>query len=51
MKEADTQLTHNKNLKADLLFVVFLMVCAIGAGLIAAFGWLKPRNEFPEIWF
>jgi hypothetical protein len=27
------------------------MVCAIGTSVVAAFGWLKPKNDLPEIWF
>jgi hypothetical protein len=38
-------------LKLELGFIVSLIVCAIGAGLFAYSGWLKPENDSPGIWF
>jgi hypothetical protein len=44
-------MTTERKLKIELLFIVSLMVCAIGAGLVAYTGWLKPERDSPEIWF
>ncbi len=44
-------MTTEGKLKIELGFIVFLIVCAIGAGLFAYSGWLKPENDSPGIWF
>lgn len=38
-------------LKADLLFIGFLMICAIGVPLAAYCGLLRPNSDLPELWF
>jgi hypothetical protein len=38
-------------LKAELAFIVFLIISAIGAGLAAYAGWLRPNSDLPEVWF
>jgi hypothetical protein len=38
-------------LKIELGFIVVLIACAIGAGIFAYCGWLRPQNDSPGIWF
>jgi len=38
-------------LKAELLFIVVLIISAIGIGLAAYGGWLRPKGDLPELWF
>lgn len=38
-------------LNRELLFIVFLITVAIGVGLAAYGGWLRPKGELPESWF
>jgi hypothetical protein len=41
----------DRKLKAELLFILILMICAIAVGLAAYGGWLRPKHDLPEVWF
>jgi hypothetical protein len=41
----------DRRLKAELLFILILMVSAIDGGLAAYGGWLRPKHDLPELRF
>jgi hypothetical protein len=44
-------MTTEGKLRIELGFIVSLIIFAIGAGIFAYSGWLKPQNDSPGIWF
>lgn len=40
-----------KILKAELFFIIIVIVCAVLSLILGSLGWLKPSNEQPGSWF
>jgi hypothetical protein len=51
IKQENVSMTTEGELKIELGFIVALIVCAIGAVLVACSGWLKPGSDSPGVWF